>query len=449
MAKKISNESFIDSNFGQPVIDALQEILKLTDELIGNLKKVGKESEGALEGLNPLESVKDSNKLNDVLEKLLKTQEEITKLQGDKLKIESDLKKLEAQKLKQDKDALAVAVQTNKVKQEEQKLLLAEKKTQAQTLKNAIARRKERERQFKEREKERKQRSKQLTEYQKESRRLNELRNAYKELAIAEKENTDEAKELLSQITKLDKKLKDIDKTVGQNQRNVGNYEQALEGLNNTIANLGIVAVITKGFELLGSAFGDSREGALALEIAFSKVTETAKVFIQSIINSGPAFVQLGSVIADTFIGGLTKAEIKLVNFQKSFQSALSFIGVDGAEEEIAKLDTELEELNKTLEETEKSSFSESISNIGKAFEGTIDTTSKAIEEQEKFLRLQLQTTIQIQQQERALAGLAEQRQILQDISDDDTLSFIERAQFVEKARKQPLNSQQKNKGLL
>ena len=198
---------------------------------------------------------------------------------------------------------------------------------------------------------------------------------------------------------------------------------------------MGIVAVITKGFELLGSAFGDSREGALALEIAFSKFTETAKVFIQSVINSGEGFKQLFSAIGDSAIATFTKAEIRFLSFQKTFKEGLAFLGVDSAEQEVQKLDEEIAKLNETVEELSKSSVTDGIKKIGEAFEGTIDTTSKAIEEQEKFLRLQLETTIQIQQQERALAGLAEQRQILQDISDDDTLSFIERAQFVEKAR--------------
>ena len=65
---------------------------------------------------------------------------------------------------------------------EQQKVLLQEGKVRQQNLKTAIISRKERERQFKAREKERSQRKKVLTEYQKESKRLNELRNRYKEL---------------------------------------------------------------------------------------------------------------------------------------------------------------------------------------------------------------------------------------------------------------------------
>lgn len=56
------------------------------------------------------------------------------------------------------------------------------------------------------------------------SAKLNRLRKDYKDLAVAEQENTDEAKALLNEITDLDQKLKKVDATVGQFQRNVGNY---------------------------------------------------------------------------------------------------------------------------------------------------------------------------------------------------------------------------------
>ena len=48
--------------------------------------------------------------------------------------------------------------------------------------------------------KDRASKKKQLTEYQKESRRLTELRNRYKDLAVAEKANTKEAKDLLKEV---------------------------------------------------------------------------------------------------------------------------------------------------------------------------------------------------------------------------------------------------------
>ena len=436
MAKKISNEQFIDSDFLKPAIDRVKELITVIDDLQGTLKKVGAESEKALSGLNPAENVKDSIKLNETLERLAKTEERLAKLEEEKAKSLKTLKTLQDNKNKQEKEALDIAIKTSKVKQEAQKQLIAENKVTQQNLRTAILQRKERERQFKNLEAERKAKKKQLTQYQIESRRLTELRNKYKDLAVSEKANTKEAKELLKEVTKLDKKLKEIDDSVGQNTRTVGKYENALNGLNNTVAKLGIVAVITKGIELLGNAFGNTREGALGLEIAFSKITESVKVLVQSFINAGPAVVSLFSAIGDSIQSFAVKAEINLLKLEQSLLKVASFTGADVFDEKLKSVNSEIERLEGTLTELNKSSFSDSIDNITKAFEGNIETTSNAITEQEKFLQLQLKTTISISEQEKALAGLGEQRQILQDISDDDTLGFIERAKFVKEAQK-------------
>jgi len=491
---KINNKDFISEDFGQPAIVALKEILKLTDELIGTLKKVGNESEGALEGLSPKDSVKDTKKLNEVLERLVETEKQLNKLTEDKKKVTADLKKLEDQKLKQDKAALDLVLKSNKAKQEEQKTLLAEQKVVQQNLRTSIARRKERERQFKARSKDRASRKKQLTEYQKESRRLTELRNRYKDLAVAEKANTKEAKDLLKEVVALDKKLKDLDETVGQNQRSVGDYGKALEGLNGAIGKLGVFAAITKVIELFVNAFGDTREGALQLEIAFSKVSESVKVLVQNIISASKGVKDFFTSFSTLDFGKVFKLiDVQSQIFSKKIDKFFieSFTGISGfifnsineakkgfieleiflkkAEKKLTinpanlkKIDDEISNLENTLQNLESSEesplekaikqidneisnlessiesikkpFSDSINSIAKAFEGTIETTSKAITEQEKFLRLQLATKISISEQEKELAGLAEQRQILQDISDDDTLSFIERKKFIDLA---------------
>jgi len=75
--------------------------------------------------------------------------------------------------------------------------------------------------------------------YKRESKQLNDLRNSYKNLAAQNKANTKEAKAMLVQITKLDTKLKGIDKTVGQSQRNVGNYKSALGKLGGAVGSIG------------------------------------------------------------------------------------------------------------------------------------------------------------------------------------------------------------------
>lgn len=67
--------------------------------------------------------------------------------------------------------------------------------------------------------------------YSKLSAELNKARKAYKDLAVTNQENTQEGQELLATITELDAKLKKVDATVGQHQRNVGNYGEATKSL--------------------------------------------------------------------------------------------------------------------------------------------------------------------------------------------------------------------------
>lgn len=80
--------------------------------------------------------------------------------------------------------------------------------------------------------------------YNKLSKELNDARHRYKDLAAAEQGSTQEAKDLLKQISLLDNKLKNIDGSVGQFQRNVGNYTSALKGFGDVLTG----GLVTGGF---------------------------------------------------------------------------------------------------------------------------------------------------------------------------------------------------------
>jgi TP901 family phage tail tape measure protein len=67
------------------------------------------------------------------------------------------------------------------------------------------------------------------------SKELNDTRRQFKDLAAAEMGSSEEAQVLLRRITQLDSKLKDIDGSVGQFQRNVGNYSSALQGIGSAL----------------------------------------------------------------------------------------------------------------------------------------------------------------------------------------------------------------------
>lgn len=141
---------------------------------------------------------------------------------------------------------LTAAYSTSKTAAEELasvNLLLA--KTEQEQLKTKILLTKEQERQAKATQKE-------VGAYQEMSKTLNSLRNQYKNLAAANHENTKEGRALLKSVTDLDKKLKDIDATVGQHQRNVGNYKDALSALPGPLGQaVHGVSELGKTFKLL------------------------------------------------------------------------------------------------------------------------------------------------------------------------------------------------------
>lgn len=71
--------------------------------------------------------------------------------------------------------------------------------------------------------------------YDKLSNKLNRLRKEYKDLAVSEKASSKEAQELLDEIQKLDRQLKDVDASAGQFQRNVGNYPKTFAKITRSL----------------------------------------------------------------------------------------------------------------------------------------------------------------------------------------------------------------------
>ena len=133
-----------------------------------------------------------------------------------------------------------VKEQTVKIDQEQEKLRKLSIQSEREEIKLKKDQQAALDREAKAREKVARETAKQNSAYSQESAKLNELRKRYKDLAVQNKENTAEARNLLTQITALDGKLKQIDATVGQHQRNVGTYQQALGRLSGFLGQFGV-----------------------------------------------------------------------------------------------------------------------------------------------------------------------------------------------------------------
>ena len=96
------------------------------------------------------------------------------------------------------------------------------------------------------------------TEYEKQALKLTQLRRKYKDVALTEGEASKKAKELRSQIQKLDASLKRVDANVGQFQRSVGNYGKAMSSARNAARSLASAMGLVGGAFLFVQVMRDS-----------------------------------------------------------------------------------------------------------------------------------------------------------------------------------------------
>ena len=104
------------------------------------------------------------------------------------------------------------------------------------------------------------------------SAQLNEMRKRYKDMAVSENEASEESKQLLKDIQRLDKQLKDVDASVGQFQRSIGNYQDAFKGLGSGLAD---VVGSASGLGSIFAGGGAFAAGQVAAELLFTAISET------------------------------------------------------------------------------------------------------------------------------------------------------------------------------
>ena len=144
--------------------------------------------------------------------------------------------------------------------------------------------------------------------YRRLSKQLNDQRNKYKDLAAAEQESSQEAKDLLISIDALDKKLKGIDASVGQFQRNVGGYTQALgqffPKLGGTVGQVtGLIGGLSQGITGLSATTGAFNKslGAIGIALtAFSGISEIFQSINESVAETKELSNQVGAFTGAT-----------------------------------------------------------------------------------------------------------------------------------------------------
>lgn len=222
MAKKISRIDIIDNDIFKELKDSSKRAQEQSDALKVSLMAINEVSKEIKKNASAL---KDSIKIVDASE--VSNAKKLTEIQKEANKLAVDAEKVNRAKIQTEKEI--ERLKTIQIRNEK-----------------ALA----------------KETEKKITLYAQESKRLNEMRKEYKDLALQEQQNTSTARALLKEITALDGKLKQVDATVGQHQRNVGNYDGAisklkggLSGVTNMLSQFGLafggVALAGKGIKTI------------------------------------------------------------------------------------------------------------------------------------------------------------------------------------------------------
>jgi len=277
MAKKISSSDlFEQEDLFKGVRDSATKTLAVFNELQAELKATaqGLKNELTANTQASTAQLKQFTAVSEEANKLMKQSVEI-----EKLKAQADQQRIKAE---------AELVKLQKAQAQEAARLAKE---QEKTAKNA---------------------QNEVSAYSKLSAELNKARKAYKDLAVTNQTNTQEAKDLLNTITKLDKQLKEVDATVGQHQRNVGNYEGATRNLKMEFRQL---VRELQNLEQTDPRFQEMTQRAAELKDQIDDTNATIKA-------------TAGNAVENLAGGFVTTAQLGVAGFQ-GVEASMALMGVE------------------------------------------------------------------------------------------------------------------------
>ena len=240
MSKRIERNEIAEEGVLNNLLEPLKTLISSLDKADESLKDFA----GSIKVIVKSDDAKSLRELEENAQKVNKAFEQKIKLDKERARLSAELVKIEQQeaKLKEQNDRAEI-----KREQELERL-------KQQKIKTAKAEQQERERLAKAQEKNKKKLEDENNAYKKLAKEVRDYKNESKrlgaELLNLEKsgqKNTKAYKDLENQYKKVtvqaqkgDAQLKKLDKTVGDNFRNVGNYEKATRGLSKALGALGI-----------------------------------------------------------------------------------------------------------------------------------------------------------------------------------------------------------------
>jgi DNA repair exonuclease SbcCD ATPase subunit len=341
---RIGFEDIFKDDIFTPVKQAGEALAKILDEIEKRLKELQKQ---IIEAARAAEQ--NANGLREVIKAIQGVRansDALTKIQQQRVKLEEKLKALQNDVAKEtEKLKFQIRDVTAEYKRRAAAETAAERAAKAMELAN----------------------NRLEASYADLSNALNDLRERYKDLVVQGKANTEEAAKLRDAIVKLDRELKEIDFSVGQFQRNVGNYAQSFkEALTDFFRGAG-----PAGQAVLGLGFAAQRAGD-----AFRAAGGGVKGFVRAVVEGSRALRGVGFLL-------ILEAISKLASLRK---------GIEALEKAKAWIDSLKDEIR----------LNEQLAAIKLRLEAQDATSLAVLRERERLLQRQAQLELELIAQERA-----------------------------------------------
>lgn len=233
-----------------------------------------------------------------------------------------------------------IELETSELKLQEQlnQVNKAEQQALQEQLKLKIAEQREADKASKARAKEEKAIKDQTSAYKQASARLNELRQRYKDLAIAGDASTKELTELKNEVQALDARLKEVDADTGQFTREVGNYQGAINAAAGGTGEFGTI---------LGTLQSNLATAKETLDSAVTDIKNFGQEFANTeggIAKAKKALGLFGNALKATGIALVVAALASLVAYFKTTEE-----GGDQLGKTLATIQAAFQELVRTL----------------------------------------------------------------------------------------------------
>jgi len=363
---RIGFEHIFKDDIFTPVKQAGEALAKVLDELEKRLKELQKQTIAAARGAEL-----NANGVREVAKAISEVKansDALAKVEQQRIRLEEKLKALESDVAKEvEKLKFQIRDVTAEYKRRAAAETAAERAAKAMELANNRVK----------------------ASYADLSNALNDLRERYKDLVVQGKATEDEAVKLRDAIVKLDRELKEIDFSVGQFQRNVGNYTQSFkEALAEFLDKSG-----EAGKAVLGLGFAAQRAGD-----AFRAAGGGVKGFVRAVVEGGRALRGVGLLL-------ILEAISKLASFGK---------GLEALEKAKERIDSLREEIR----------LNEQLAAIKLRLEAQEATSLAALRERERLLQRQAQLELELIAQERARVE-REKAKIEEELKDVEDSLFV------------------------